>query len=450
MDRSTRVLTSLLRLSGALLPDGRREWARALAAEAVQVPAGMSRVTWLCGGLWVVAREVVMGKLVQKLAFAAGAIALAWIGWPGRASNSAVPVNRVYIVGTVLMLAVLPVIVRRFFGPVRRGWAAPAARVAGYALVLALVAGKLVKDRLGSKLGAYFVVVPGIWSVEIVLLLVLGGYAAGLLILTSQNVRLTRGALPIGAGFGAVTAAVLFPLGSFGVDVDPASASLKWWGLAALVLPLSTGLLVSRLSARDGRPVRPARLSPVRQGAVAAAFAMATGTLLLATFTSVAIALFPQQVPLQHNPGPPPGGGCETCDPNNTVIPIGLRHEYLVELSVGQAGGTAYVFLLLAPFLGAGLGATAGLRRRGLPMASAVTGRGADALALAGPAWPGTGLKVSDADREQAIDLIKTAFVQGRLTKDELDTRAGRALASRTCADLAALIADIHREPRPG
>jgi hypothetical protein len=35
------------------------------------------------------------------------------------------------------------------------------------------------------------------------------------------------------------------------------------------------------------------------------------------------------------------------------------------------------------------------------------------------------------------------AFVQGRLTRDELDTRTGRALAARTCADLAALTADI-------
>jgi len=41
------------------------------------------------------------------------------------------------------------------------------------------------------------------------------------------------------------------------------------------------------------------------------------------------------------------------------------------------------------------------------------------------------------------IETLKTAFVHGRLTRDELDARAGRALTARTCADLAALTADI-------
>jgi hypothetical protein len=52
-------------------------------------------------------------------------------------------------------------------------------------------------------------------------------------------------------------------------------------------------------------------------------------------------------------------------------------------------------------------------------------------------------LRTSRADREQAIDTLKAAFVQGRLTKDEFDLRVGRALASRTYADLAALTADL-------
>ena len=64
------------------------------------------------------------------------------------------------------------------------------------------------------------------------------------------------------------------------------------------------------------------------------------------------------------------------------------------------------------------------------------------------PAAAGRGrLRAGHADREQAIDTLKTAFVHGQLTKDELDTRAGQALAARTYADLAALTADI--PPRP-
>ena len=52
-------------------------------------------------------------------------------------------------------------------------------------------------------------------------------------------------------------------------------------------------------------------------------------------------------------------------------------------------------------------------------------------------------LRAAHADREQVIEALKDAFVQGRLTRDELDVRAGRALAARTRAELAALTADI-------
>ena len=41
------------------------------------------------------------------------------------------------------------------------------------------------------------------------------------------------------------------------------------------------------------------------------------------------------------------------------------------------------------------------------------------------------------------IGTLKTAFVDGRLTKDELDARAAQAFGARTVADLAKLTADI-------
>jgi len=52
-------------------------------------------------------------------------------------------------------------------------------------------------------------------------------------------------------------------------------------------------------------------------------------------------------------------------------------------------------------------------------------------------------LRASRADREHTIDVLKAAFVQGRLTQDELDERAGQVFASRTYAELAAVTADI-------
>ncbi|HYB89112.1 MAG TPA: DUF1707 domain-containing protein [Streptosporangiaceae bacterium] len=53
------------------------------------------------------------------------------------------------------------------------------------------------------------------------------------------------------------------------------------------------------------------------------------------------------------------------------------------------------------------------------------------------------GLRASDADREQVIGALKSAFVQGRLTKDELGARVNQVYASRTYAELAEVIADI-------
>jgi hypothetical protein len=451
MDRITRMLAGLLGRSAGLLPAARREWAEAVLAEAGEVPAGSARVAWLGGGVWMVAREVVLGTVIRALAFTAGAVGLAWVGWPGASSNSATLLNRVYVTGTVVLLAVLPWVVRRYFGPARGGWAPRAARAGGYAMVLALIAAKAVKDRDGSKLGAYFPVIPPVWALQILLLLVIAGYLAGLLILTSQRIRLTCTALPIGIGLGAATAGVLYALAPLGpgfipfFPLDPESSLGSLWGLVSLALPLATGFLAARLATRDTRPGVP---NPIRQGCLAASCATATGALVLAVLTSATIALFPHHVPLQ-NPPPPPGGGCETCDPGNTGIPPGLRHEYWVELSIGQAGQAPLVALLLAPFLGAGLGALGGGLAGKSPGTRGHGGGGPHAASRPAPSQPLAG-RVSDADREQVIGVLKVAFVQGRLIKDELDARAGHALTAPTRADLAGLTTDLRQYPRPG
>jgi len=56
-------------------------------------------------------------------------------------------------------------------------------------------------------------------------------------------------------------------------------------------------------------------------------------------------------------------------------------------------------------------------------------------------------MRASDADRELVVEILPAAFVQGRLTIDELRLRAGRAPASRTPAELAVMIADIPAPP---
>ncbi len=52
-------------------------------------------------------------------------------------------------------------------------------------------------------------------------------------------------------------------------------------------------------------------------------------------------------------------------------------------------------------------------------------------------------VRASHAGREQVIDMLKAAFVQGGLAKDEFDARIGQALTCRTCAELASVICDL-------
>jgi hypothetical protein len=57
-------------------------------------------------------------------------------------------------------------------------------------------------------------------------------------------------------------------------------------------------------------------------------------------------------------------------------------------------------------------------------------------------------VRASRADRERAIDVLKAAFVEERLTRDELDVRAGRVYTSLTYAELAVITADLPAAPR--
>lgn len=56
-------------------------------------------------------------------------------------------------------------------------------------------------------------------------------------------------------------------------------------------------------------------------------------------------------------------------------------------------------------------------------------------------------LRVSDADREQAAEVLRTAAGDGRLTMDELDERLTVAYAAKTYADLEVVTSDL---PGPG
>jgi Domain of unknown function (DUF4190)/Domain of unknown function (DUF1707) len=57
------------------------------------------------------------------------------------------------------------------------------------------------------------------------------------------------------------------------------------------------------------------------------------------------------------------------------------------------------------------------------------------------------GMLAAATDRERTIDVLKAAFGEGRLPKEEFDSRCGRVMAARTYADLAAVVADLPSGP---
>lgn len=60
--------------------------------------------------------------------------------------------------------------------------------------------------------------------------------------------------------------------------------------------------------------------------------------------------------------------------------------------------------------------------------------------------YPRADIRLSDAERDQAVAELGEHFQAGRLTQEEFDDRSGRALQARTGRDLTGLFTDL---PRP-
>ena len=61
---------------------------------------------------------------------------------------------------------------------------------------------------------------------------------------------------------------------------------------------------------------------------------------------------------------------------------------------------------------------------------------------------PDDGLRIGHAERDAAVERLRVAAGEGRLTLQELDGRIETALAARTRAELRSLLADLDRAHR--
>jgi hypothetical protein len=138
--RLTRLLERVLDGAARLLAPERRPWAEALRAEAAEVQAGWSRLGWLAGGMWLVAKEAGMMRRISYWAGAAAVAAAAawavWLSW--RTTPAADPesvTDRIRVLVGAAALLGLPWAARQrgLFGPVGSSIAARLVRLAGLA-----------------------------------------------------------------------------------------------------------------------------------------------------------------------------------------------------------------------------------------------------------------------------------------------------------------------------
>jgi len=305
-----------------LVPDERRDWAAALWAEADQVPPGRARLAWRASGVRFVVREArLVARAASALAFAAAAVWLVHVAWPGPASNPATGLNRLTVVTLLPALAVLPLLVRWLFGPVAPGPLARVLRYGTYAAVLVLALAEAVVSPVADNPAAAPLLNPdapspvkdgmiATWLNQSVFLFVVAVYVAAVLALTARRPRVAPATVAVGAGTGLLLGAVMyaiFPLGLTSSVTNPLLPGFAAFMLVALawILLFAAPAFASVVAARRYRGLRhadtaeevgPEQLRKGRflQGVAAGFLATAIGALTVAVLGTATVALMPR------------------------------------------------------------------------------------------------------------------------------------------------------------
>jgi hypothetical protein len=303
-----------------LIPAGRRDWAEAVWAEAQEVPAGWPRLVWRMGGVWLIAREAVMVRWIgSRVLFAAAIGAAAWSAW----ATAPAATVRADVIGTVLLLAGLPLLARWYLGPPDNK-AARRLRAAGYAAVLALMPAKAATelflgkvprggidlhtyDRFNCKNEPWCNWVPGTSGLsptvgsEVMLLLLTACGLAVVLALTARRTRVAPAALAVGAGTGLALGVVMYAIAPLGLNVKypyrpwlPGSAG-HLFGVLALILVFGAPLVAGVIAGvRHYPPAPPGPLGDDQalQGIAAGVVSGGVGALFVTVFGTGTTVLF--------------------------------------------------------------------------------------------------------------------------------------------------------------
>src|SRR5260370_33608843 len=314
-------------------------------------------------------------RIVCSLVFVGATAGLVWAEWPGAPANPATLINRVDVIAAVVMLAGLPWLARRVFGPAGDSWLARIVRVGGYAAVFALVLVKAEVERSEYAAHSGRAWLAGVWAGEIIFLVVMAAYVAGLLAVTARRPLFSPVALAIGAGGGVAAGLLMYALPPVG---GWPHITIGWlagvYGVArALALPLALGTAIAAGLVAARRTVRRRQQLPLadvraRQGVAAGLCAGAVAALLFCLLSTGTIALLPHMVkPLLwvFTKSRPPVwtlGGAHLPRPSmyNPAL-------YQFEMSVADTAAGDLLALICFPLFGAGLGAWGGLFAAGAP-----------------------------------------------------------------------------------
>jgi hypothetical protein len=326
-------------------------------------------------------------KIGYWAAFAVAAAGLAWAGWPAAAGTVATAVNRVDVIVVVLLLAGLPWVARRIFGPAGTSRRARIVRGGGYATVFALVAVKAEVARSAGPRPAGGPALAGVWVGEIVFLAVVAAYLVWVLAVTSRRPLASPVALATGTAAGAAAGLLMFLLPPWGGLLHPDAAwqtDLYRAGqalaiLLALVTGIAAGVLTARRTRRRDRAASGGRRLPLaetraRQGLAAGLCAGMTAALVAGVLHTGTIALLPHQVQPLHwvfNTSDRPHRPATVKSPLQTVDQpyFSVTANGLVdfEMSIADTAAGYLLMLIFFPLFGAGLGAWGALYTAGRP-----------------------------------------------------------------------------------
>jgi hypothetical protein len=305
--------------------------------------------------MWQTVGEALMPRKIGYW-LALGVVAACVVGaaWPGAAANPATLITRVGAMVIVGMAVALHWPVQRRFGAVGTTLTARIVRIAGFALVSALILVKAAVERHEFARLAGRPALTGVWAGEIAFLIVIGAYLTGLLAITARRPPASRAVVVIGVGAGVLLGLAVYVLRPLD---NPAHFASAWVGalfeiarVLAIPAVLATAIAAvimaaRRTSRRDSKmPLTSAR---ARQGVAAGLCVGVTCALLVSVLGIATIAVAPHAA-----------GSIQWTIPGGNLPPTSL---YRFEVNASHAVAGYLLILIIFPFLGAGIGAWGGL-----------------------------------------------------------------------------------------